>query len=467
MAKYQYIQVGDEVVEFPADMSDEEIAAALSGDAPEPTVKEVIEATPAPLRALANLPGSAQNLYQQAVLNPLQDPLAALQGVGQLALGTVQKAGDVAEEYLGPVAGFSPINWALDKAGVDYRAAPESVAEHFGDRYGSLEAAGETFRDDPAGALADLSVVTPIGARARTATADKLRGGAESLMERTVKPSTVLPREQRRGMMRTMLDEGVNPSARGLDTLEALIEERAGVVNELLAAAEATGGTVPLGEVLRPLRDLRRRRGSSLAGGGDAAAAIDQFIRDRVTDARRQGKTQLSAQDLQQLKRDLYDQINWNARRQVDEVPVLEEARKETARSARRQIEGMAPQVAEENRRLGNLLELRPTLERAVNRIENRDMIGMSDFLGGGAGLGVGAATGNPILGSAIFGVSELLNNPRLAPYTARAMDRLGRATTSRRIDQFLRENPDASTAAIAAYLESLAEEPVGVLMEN
>jgi len=454
-------------------------SGALQADAPapeaapepaQPSVRGVIEATPAPLRALANLPGSAQDLYQNTVLAPLEDPLGTLGAVGKLGLGSLQKFQDWAGDTLGPVAGFSPITWAADKMGVDYRAAPEAFAEALDERYGSGERAYNTLLEDPAGVLADVGgLAVPALARARTTTAPAInkvtRPAAENLMEGSAKFSTVIPKAQRKRMVGTMLDEGITPSSRGVDKLSDLVGEQGRIVDELLAEAQ-TRGSVPLGEVLRPVAGLRSTRGTSLAGGSAADDAVTQFIRDRIVDARRQGKTALTAEDLQRLKRDLYDQINWNARRQVDEVPVLEEARKTMARGAKEQIERLAPGVKDANEQFGRLLELQAPLERAASRIENRQFIGMGDYLGGGAGLAAGAL-GSPALGAAVFGISELLTNPRLAPATARVLNRLGRPEASRRVNAFMEANPNATTAAIAAYLDSLLEGEGALAMEE
>lgn len=442
----------------------------IQADAPERPgtgVTDIIDATPEPLRMLANLPGSAMDLYNDTVMSPMQDPMGTMKGIGQLAGGTLQKFQDAAEEHLGPVAGFSPLTMAMDKAGMDYRAAPEAVMGRLADRYGSGKKAVETLQEDPAGVLADLSVLTPLGAKSRVSTANKLRSAAEDMYGSAAKfPKTLTEAENQR-MVRTALDAGVRPTASGVRGLQEAVDKQAAVVNQILERAETMGGKIPLAEVLRPLLDLRRERGASLAGGRDASAAVTQFIRDRIEDARRQGKTELSVKELQQLKLDLYDQINWNAKRQIDEVPVLEDARKTYAGAARSNIERLAPEVSAENRKLGDMLELQPHLERASRRIEDRDLVGLPEIIGGaGSVAAAGAGGGLPSIIPLAVGVA---NNPRVMSRLAMAVDKLGRATVSRKIDQFMRENPNASAAAIAAYVESMVEDedPRGALYQE
>jgi hypothetical protein len=435
-------------------------------------VTEPLEFNPA--AAVTNLPGSAIDLYQ-TTLDAAMDPVETIKGAGQLAIGSLQKGADWLGENISPYAGVSIPGMILESQGVDYRAAPEAFAETVGERYGSPQAALTTLEEDPAGVGMDLTaLIAPVNPRLAAeinpqTVVPRAAAGAgrvipervpESMMSSATKLPTTLPAVERAGMVRTMLDEGVSPSPRGVEKLSGRIKQVSDRVDTMIATAERTGQGIPIDDVLAGLQGLRRQRGSSVVSGAEDVAAIDDLINTFKSNAELQNKTVMTAADLQKFKRDLYDRIAWNARRGTDVPPVTEEVYKTAARGARENIEGLAPDVAAANRRLGNLLELEPHLQRASGRIENANLFGMQDFLTMGGGALTGQAFGRAGLGAAVGIVADLLTNPKVSPTIARVLEWARKPGPIRnKLDQWLVENPMASQGTVVAYLESLAEE--------
>ena len=84
------------------------------------------------------------------------------------------------------------------------------------------------------------------------------------------------------------------------------------------------------------------------------------------------------------------------------------------AGSARESLEGFIPELRAINTQYGSLRELQPNLQKAVGRIENRDLMG----LGATAKTGAGGALGG--IPGALVGFSQsLLDNPKIKGRTA------------------------------------------------
>ena len=413
--------------QFPDDWDAARIQSAIDEmSAPDSfSVKEMV----------ANIPGSAAgvagDLYQ-AVTNPIDTAKA----VGQSLVGGIQNVQDYMPgptKYLAPFA-LANAATAMDQ---DYRPQASAVADMYADRYGGVDEALNTLEQDPVGALADVTGVIGAGAPGFAARVNPFtravgavgKGAGKKIMESAAKFSTVAEPDDVAMMVNTMLDKGINPSKGGVRKLKDLIEKQGAYVDDLIAQADQKG-TVPIGEVLRKLNELKRERGASLVGGSDDLAAVDQFITGVIDNARRLGKRDLSASDLQKLKRDLYDQIAWNASRQVDEVPILEDTRKTTARGAKEIIEQMIPEVKGANQQFGDYLELLPNLERSARRIGNRDPFGMTDMFSVGTAMG-GTSLGSPALGATLGLGIGVTSNPRISPFIARAAYQAGRGIAS------------------------------------
>jgi hypothetical protein len=376
----------------------------------------------------SNIPSSAAGVVGdvwQAVSNPIDTATA----VGQAAMGGIQHLQDQFPESM---------QWMSPPVSGDYRPQATAVADTLTDRYGGKEAILNTLETDPVGVGSDLyGLVTGVSpstaARINPVTRGAsrlLNNASEGIMGSAAKFTKTISPDANDAMVRTMLERDIRPSTRGVAKLNKTIDTEIRAVDDLIAKANAGGGTVPIADVLQELGKLKEARGASLVSGGEDIAAINRFIDGVVDNAERLGKQNLTAADLQKMKRDLYDQIAWNARRQVNETPVLEDARKATARSAKTNIEQLAPGVKEANESLGALLELRPHLERSARRIDDRDIFGMTDTFALGSLLG-GTGLGMPAIGAGLAAGIELFSNPKISPTVAQYIYRAGKTSGS------------------------------------
>jgi hypothetical protein len=116
----------------------------------------------------------------------------------------------------------------------------------------------------------------------------------------------------------------------------------------------------------------------------------------------------LTPQELQSLKLDAYEKINWDAKRMTGS-PVREDTYKAIARGAKDSIEDLVPGVGPTNKQLGPLYELQPHLQRSANRIGNRNVVSLNAPLN----IGAGSTIGGP-LGTAVGAGVSILEIPQV-----------------------------------------------------
>lgn len=143
-------KVGDTVYRFPDDFTDDQAADVLKKQG---IIKPEIDTTPHSVTGfLKNVPASAMNLAG-GIASTVLHPIDTATGLAKLGAGAVQKAARSGiEATTGQVIPPLP-----QEANVD------ALAEAYKKRYGGLTNIGETLYHDPVGAAADISTVLGIG----------------------------------------------------------------------------------------------------------------------------------------------------------------------------------------------------------------------------------------------------------------------------------------------------------------
>ena len=400
--------------------------------------------------AMGNVPGSAANVVT-GIVDALTSPIDTGKAIGNVALGAAAKV----------IPGYQPVE--------EYANA---VGDYYADRYGGWGELGTTLREDPVGAAMDLSGLAGFvglasrassaglaaaGAgkaaekAARAATyADKVartadpaslaargagkaagkiwpKGVPESLYERAVKyPPSKLTPDERAAATGAALEYGVMPTHKGLSKLETLIERKNMELDDAIRTADTieTGGINTHEFILNRAREQTNeqmaRSATSAAKRRIAERTIDQAGEELLNMAGGRGRT-LTAQDLQDFKTRTYRDINWKA-----DPGTVAQARSDTlkalSRGAKEAIEEAAPGVKDLNRQWAAMADLRSGLEQPVNRIANRNLFGLHNYLGAGIG---GAVGGVP--GAAIGVGASLMENPLVQARSAILLDRFRR----------------------------------------
>jgi len=341
---------------------------------------------------IGNVPVSAKDLFVD-IYESISNPKRTLEGARQLINGVANK--------IGVVDGYD-----------------ETVADNMGemmvDRYGGVDPILNTIKTDPAGFLADIAgagsllpkasklgsiarAVDPINAAVNSTVAgvrnmaNKANVPARAL-ESASKFSTTMSPKERGVLIDTMLKEGVKPTNKGVAKLNSKIDAMEAKVKTLVDSADSSGAKISVDEITKNFDGLRAEMGSArhMNSAGNIGI-IDNVEADFLL-----GKenTSLLPSDAHALKRNIYDEINFDKKNFRGASKTTQKARKELGRGAKEAVENAVPGVKELNNDYAPLLELSKPLKKAAARIENRDFLGLGTPMKVAAGSVSGGGTG-------------------------------------------------------------------------
>jgi len=360
-----------------------------------------------PAEMVSNIPQSAYQFGREMV-QPLLHPLQTAKALANLGMGVAEKAIPGEQEH---------------------EQYANQVGEFIRSRYGSMDSFKQTMMQDPVGVLADASMlltggglagarlpgiagqvargvqkagtaIDPInvGLNAGRAAASKLPASLpRSMYESSVKWRTALPPEQRTRMTDTALKHGLPPNDAGLGRMQRVIDSFGSTIDDLIETAQAEVGTgrvvINADEVLRHLDALKREVGGFKVNSKrnlKQIEGVEMEFREMLAES---GTTKVTPRQLQKLKTDAYKQINFDMS-QGSSRYAANKAEQEIARAAKETLEEISPELKAANREMGDLLELKPELERATGRIENKNIIGISEPIMTVAGAAAGGVPG-------------------------------------------------------------------------
>lgn len=379
---------------------------------------------------VGNIPSSGMQFMKDMVY-PIMNPVDTAKSLYNIGAGGVQKL----------IPGEQEQEKYFNQA-----------AQMYSDRYGDWEKFKQTAMQDPVGVLSDVAGVAMGGGAALkgAGTAGKLsavqkagnavgklgtaldpmnlafntaiRPGARAaarlipsdvphkLYQSAAKFSTTMSDAERASLAETAMREGIRPSPRGVKKLDKLIkplEETLG--REINKATLKYGDAIPVDALFDHLDSALKKHGGYKLFADRDTDVINGIKQQYLDYMEKQGRGWLTPKEVQDFKIDVYSEVKW------DKKNLRAEAAKETAlktigRGAREQIEKYTPGVAEINKRLGELYELKLPLSRAAARVENKNLLpfdaamkigalsGAGYAMGGEAGAKIGAGAG--LLGS-------------------------------------------------------------------
>lgn len=361
----------------------------------------------------------------------ITEPIQTVKGLGNLALGALEKA--IPE---------------TQKEEVYF----DRFKDYYKQKYGSQEQLLQTLQNDPAEVLSDASMfvtggatgaaklakVSQIGAKAAPAlervaqvgtAIDPLNLGintatygvskaipktvAPIMYESAAKWSTKLGPEERAAITETALKNQIPLSYEGLGKVQSKLGELGDKMDNLIINATDKNIKIPAAKVLESLKDVKKTSGGFKIEAAQDIKEINNIEKQFKTYLKQNKITSVTPQQLQDFKSDAYKRVDY---KRAPEKPSIakEEAYKAMAGSARESLEGFIPELRAINTQYGSLRELQPNLQKAVGRIENRDLMG----LGATAKTGAGGALGG--IPGALVGFSQsLLDNPKIKGRTA------------------------------------------------
>lgn len=375
--------------------------------------------------ALKNLPGS---IVQEGknVIGAITEPVQTLKGIGNLALGVAEKA----------VPGTQ-----------SHEKYADALGDYYSNKYGSKDVFLQELQNNPASILSDLSMfvtggasgaaklasLSKVGAKAAPALEKVAKAGtaidplnlaanttmygaskviptsvAPGLYESAAKFSTTLSPAERTRITETALKNQIPLSYEGLGMVQSKLTDLGDKMDTLITNATDKNIKIPATKVLESLKDVKKQSGGFKIEAAQDIKEINNIEKQFKTYLKQNKITSVTPQQLQDFKADAYKRIDFG---RAPEKPSLakEEAYRAMAGSARQSLEGFMPELKDINTQYGALRELQPNLQRAVGRIENRDLMG----LGATAKTGAGGALGG-IPGALVGFGQSLLDSPKI-----------------------------------------------------
>lgn len=414
-----------------------------------------------PLNTLKNAPSSfatGMGDLAKGMATMAMNPIDTTVGLGGAALSGVRKfAESVGTDDL---SYFDKYNIASDVA--------DSGINYVKQGYGSVDRALNTLENDPFRFLTDVSLgLSGVGAITKVPAISKAAAAIDPINMTTntamVGVGKAIPKnlpanmyksaakfstakytpEQLTKMTNTALDRDLSPSFDGVIQLQGIINDYNTQIGNMIAKAEATGKTVPAKAIYQHLAKLRKDKGGMSLSASNNLQSIDNIVRDFQQHLKSLGKKNLTPSELQSLKINTYDEINFDARRNTG-TPIKEDTYKAIARGTKESIESAVPGVKNTNAELAKLYELQPALSQTANRIDKNNMLSLHDA----PMLGVGSLAGPA--GAAFATAVSILRKDRMTAKMARELHKLSKDAS---FQAFLANNPTISAAQLSAIV--------------
>lgn len=205
------------------------------------------------------------------------------------------------------------------------------------------------------------------------------------------------------------------------------------------APAQARGVMIDPQDVVRRLDGMKQKFANQVNPEADLAAidaAKQEFLKNNPN--------AIAAATAQDIKSGTYSQL----RGKYGELSsATNEAQKALARGIKEELETQFPEIKGLNAKEGQLINLDGALERAVRRVNNRDIFSLGGKLAAGTGAAVGAATGETAAGGAAgLALHYVLSDPMVQSKLAIAISKGAKGGVV----------PSAAQARVAGYLTAL-----------
>lgn len=282
------------------------------------------------------------------------------------------------------------------------------------------EALIQTAKDIKTGAMYEMGgqVAGPIlketGKQVKRAVKPITEALPKKLYTSAVKMPTTLPPEKRAKIAETALKERIPPTAKGLGKLAE--QERALItkIDDAVELATKRKGKISTSDITSKLDDAYE-----MARLSDDPIGYKKIVDGAVERFAAHGES-ITVKEAHQIKRNIYKMLPSKAfeksfaPRETMKIKVS----KAMSRGAKEAVEEAVPGIKQMNKKAGELIELSEVLQRAVSRIENNNLIGLNTELAATAGAVVAG-----IPGATAAGVGRsLLGLPRTKARIAMAL---------------------------------------------
>ena len=282
------------------------------------------------------------------------------------------------------------------------------------------EALIQTAEDIKTGAMYEMGgqVTGPVLKATGTQVKKALKPITEALPKKlytsAVKMPTTIPPKERARIAETALKERIPPTSKGLGKLAELERTLITNIDDAVELATKRKGKISTADIMNKLDDAYE-----MARLSDDPIGYRKIIDTAGERFAAHGDT-ITIKEAHQIKRNIYKMLPSRAFEKsfTPRESMKIKASKAMARGTKEAVEKAVPGIKDMNKKAGELIELSEVLQRAVSRIENNNLIGLNAELATTAGAVV---AGLP--GAAAAGVGRsLLGLPRTKARIAMAL---------------------------------------------
>jgi len=373
-----------------------------------------------------------QMVFERArTMQPTTQPVAPQRPFMQRVAGAVapytKEALPIAGMMIGGglAAPAGPVG-AVGGAGLGYAAGNQ--LQDMLEQYGGLsqpKSVGQELIETPKDVLtgASMEATGGIAGKALEGALNYAGKVAPRLYESVAKiPPRSVDAFKRQKMINTAMEYGITPTKKGLSKLQGMIEgvnekigtiindaaslsKRAKQLNQRSGVLEYDEDMIKIPDILKRLDSVKDWAKKSYADPSPIYKMIDEY----KTGVKANRGSEIAVDEAQKLKQGIYRRLK-DASYGEYSTP-SKEIDKQFARGIKEELVKKYPQLQELNAKDSALISLENQLEKSVNRIRNRDVMGLADYggtisgaeLAGGPGAAIGAIAAKVLRSPAVL----------------------------------------------------------------
>lgn len=270
--------------------------------------------------------------------------------------------------------------------------------------------------------LADL------GVKVAEATTTSRNAAAKKLTDMTLKQGTTLDRKVRDQNVKTALEGNFQPTSKGVDKLNAAIADTELKLKEGIASGDAAKvkGTLDKATAnIEGLREQANRSSDPAANNKLIDAELERLQNHPLLDE--SGKVDIGTLQKMKVEQGRELQKTYGAEKPQFQNTIDKARVRGFKEELETSLDGAFPELSATNKQLGEFYQLKKSLERAANRIEGNQGVGIALPIKGGAGATIGGMIAGPAgaaVGGGIGTLIGIIEHPSVAPRLAQALYR-------------------------------------------
>jgi len=298
----------------------------------------------------------------------------------------------------------------------------EGFNQQFGDIDKALQGQGGSNLKGTAKNIAGLaldSTIAGVGEKTMAKVAGKISAPliarAEKLYQSALKPTASVLKKSP-DVVKTGIKEGIKVSDSGLSKVRGIMDDIGEDIGRVIDNGIAQGRAVQKKSLLPYLDQLKEYLGNSL-GGKQLVKEVDDISKKILNDL----PDNIPIETAQKIKQTTQGLVNkyYGAM-----APVEQETKKQLARGLKDEIAKAVPEIAELNARDAKLFQLEESLQRAVSRMGNREVINAFDIMTSLGGAMVNPASPVKAAGGVLF-LKKFLQSPAVKSQSAIWLNKL------------------------------------------